>query len=201
MTSKVLKTNLMGLSIAALCCVLPACSHHKAVVAPVPPAPAPAAEAPTPAPEQTEGTLNVNKEPTVQTAQVPEAGVTTGELPADLAELNRAGYLTDAFFDTDKADLRGDARDALAADAAWLKAHPTVRVLIEGHCDERNTADYNLALGWRRANATKAYLVSLGVAETNLATISYGEERPFATCHNESCWSQNRRAHFVITAR
>ena len=74
-------------------------------------------------------------------------------------ELNRAGYLKDAFFDTDKADLRDETRELLAANAAWLKRHPTVKVQIEGHCDERNTEEYNLALGWRRAFAVKDYLV------------------------------------------
>jgi peptidoglycan-associated lipoprotein len=177
------------------------CAHRKTVVAPEPPSEAPAqATAPaTSAPGQ--GTTEVRPEPRVATAENPESGVTAGELPANLEELNRAGYLKDAFFDTNKFELRSDARDALAADASWLKDHPSVKVLIEGHCDERNTEEYNLALGWRRANAAKGYLASLGVAADRIATISYGEERPFATCQNESCWSQNRCAHFVITAR
>ena len=143
----------------------------------------------------------VRPEPRVAAAEHPEGGVTASELPANLEELNRAGYLKDAFFDTNKSELRPDTREVLAADAPWLKGHPTVKILIEGHCDERNTEEYNLALGWGRANAVKAYLVSLGVAADRIATISYGEERPFATCHDESCWWQNRRARLVITAR
>lgn len=137
----------------------------------------------------------------MSTAQIPEAGIASSALPTDLAELNRAGYLEDVFFDTNKAELRQEARDTLADDASWLKAHPSIDISVEGHCDERNTEEYNLALGWRRANAVKSYLVALGVGRDRISTISYGEERPFALCHNESCWSQNRRAHVVITAR
>jgi peptidoglycan-associated lipoprotein len=173
-----------------------ACAHKQAVVAPEPSKAGQAQAPPPPA-----GTTVVQPEPKISAAEHPESEVTASELPASLAELNKAGYLKDAFFDTDKSELRPDARDILAADAAWLKAHPTVKVLVEGHCDERNTEDYNLALGWRRANNAKAYLVMLGVPTDQIMTISYGEERPFATCHNETCWSQNRRSHFVITAR
>ena len=115
--------------------------------------------------------------------------------------MNKKGYLTDAFFDYDQSDLREDARTALAADAEWLKKYPTVQVLIEGHCDERGTGGYNLALGDRRANAAKEYLVSLGIDGSRLETVSYGKERPFCTESNESCWQQNRRAHLVITAK
>lgn len=175
-----------------------ACSHPKPVVAPPLQMPGQAATTPTTPPT---GTRSISSEPTLTPAQSPEAGIASSQLPEDLAELNRAGYLKDIFFDTDKSDLTSEARDTLAADAAWLKAHPSVTITIEGHADERNTEEYNLALGWRRANATRDYLVSLGVAAARIATISYGEERPFATGHTESAWAQNRRAHFVITAR
>lgn len=176
------------------------CAHRKTVVAPEAPSEAPAEATAAPL-VPAEGTTEVRPEPRVATAGYPESGVTAGELPANLEELNKAGYLKDAFFDTNKSELRPDVREVLAADASWLKEHPTVKILIEGHCDERNTEEYNLALGWRRANAAKAYLASLGVAADRMAAISYGEERPFATCHDESCWWQNRCAHFVITAR
>src|SRR5262250_2642655 len=115
----------------------------------------------------------------------------------DIETLNKKGYLNDAFFDFDQADLREDARSVLAADAQWLKKHPSVQVLIEGHCDERGTAAYNLALGDRRANAAKEYLVSLGMDASRIRTISYGKERPFCTESTESCWQKNRRAHVV----
>jgi peptidoglycan-associated lipoprotein len=131
----------------------------------------------------------------------PRRDVESDVLSKDIAEMNKAGYLTDAFFDYDQSDLREDARTALAADAGWLKKYPTVQVLIEGHCDERGTAAYNLALGDTRANAAKEYLVSLGVDGSKLRTVSYGKERPFCTESTESCWQQNRRAHLVITAK
>jgi len=123
------------------------------------------------------------------------------ELPEDLAILNARGYLEDVFFDTDRFDLTPEARGILAKNANWLLQYPTVLVLIEGHCDERNTREYNLALGERRANAVRDYLVSLGVAGDRMTTISYGEERPFALGNTEEAWRLNRRAHFVITAR
>ena len=125
----------------------------------------------------------------------------TEVLAMDIDVLNKKGYLSDAFFDYDQADLREDARSVLAGDAQWLKKHATVQVLIEGHCDERGTAAYNLALGDRRANAAKEYLISLGIDGSRLRTVSYGKERPFCTESNESCWQKNRRAHLVITAK
>ena len=119
----------------------------------------------------------------------------------DLETLNSEGYLTDAFFDFDKYDLREDARTALAADAQWLKRIRRSRSSIEGHCDERGTAAYNLSLGDRRANAAKDYLVSLGIDGGRINTVSYGKERPFCTERERVCWQKNRRAHFVITAK
>ena len=119
----------------------------------------------------------------------------------DVAAINRAGYLKDAFFDYDKSDLRDDARSALAADAEWLKKYRSIQFLIEGHCDERGTSEYNLALGDRRSNAAKEYLVSLGVDASRIKTVSYGKERPFCTQSSEDCWQQNRRAHFLVTAK
>ena len=116
-------------------------------------------------------------------------------------DINARGYLKDAFFDYAKSDLRDDARTAIAADADWLKKNRTIQFLIEGHCDERGTSEYNLALGDRRANAAKEYLVSLGVDASRIRTVSYGKERPFCPESSEDCWQQNRRAHFLVTAR
>jgi peptidoglycan-associated lipoprotein len=104
----------------------------------------------------------------------------------------------DVYFDLDSADVRADARTALAKTADFLKAHPEVKVVIEGHCDERGSTEYNLALGDRRASAAKNFLVSLGIPADQLNTVSYGKERPFCTDHDESCWQQNRRGHFVL---
>jgi len=123
------------------------------------------------------------------------------ELPQDIQELNRRGYLQDIFFDTDRYDLKPEAREILARNSSWLQQFQSVRILVEGHCDERNTREYNLALGERRANAVRDYLVFLGIAPNRVRTISYGEERPFALGHDESAWRLNRRSHFVITAR
>jgi peptidoglycan-associated lipoprotein len=129
----------------------------------------------------------------------PEPG---GEvMTTDISELNKKGYLGDAYFDYDQSDLRDDARTALSANAEWLKKYPPIQILIEGHCDERGTSAYNLALGDRRANAARDYLASLGVSAARVKTVSYGKERPFCTESSESCWQQNRRAHFVITAK
>jgi len=123
------------------------------------------------------------------------------ELAGDLERLNKAGYLKDAFFDFDKFNVRADQRDTLAADAEWLKKYPKVKIQIEGHCDERGTAQYNMALGEKRAQAVKDYVTSLGVDPSRIETVSYGKERPFVKGHNEEAWAQNRRGHFVITAK
>jgi peptidoglycan-associated lipoprotein len=103
----------------------------------------------------------------------------------------------DAYFDTDKSDLRPDARASLSKTADFLKNYPRFKVTIEGHCDERGSTEYNLGLGDRRANAVKQYIVSLGVSADRIATVSFGKEKPFCNESNESCWQQNRRGHFV----
>lgn len=102
------------------------------------------------------------------------------------------------FFGFDSADLSAEARTALEKQAAWMKKFGGVRVVIEGHCDERGTREYNLALGERRANATKDYLVALGINPASIKTISYGKERPAALGHNEAAWAQNRRGVTVV---
>ncbi len=103
----------------------------------------------------------------------------------------------DAYFDFNKADIRGDARDALAKTAEFLRSYPQVRVTIEGHCDDRGSTEYNIGLGERRAQAAKNYLTSLGITADRMDTVSWGKERPFCTEQTESCWQENRRAHFV----
>jgi peptidoglycan-associated lipoprotein len=104
----------------------------------------------------------------------------------------------DAYFDFNKADIRDDARTALGQTADFLRAHPEVKVTIEGHCDDRGSTEYNLVLGDRRAAAVKAYLVSLGISADRMNTVSYGKEKPFCTEDNEECWQSNRRGHFVM---
>jgi len=102
------------------------------------------------------------------------------------------------YFEFDSAVLTPSAVAVLKEKAAWLKDQPTVNVLIEGHCDERGTNEYNLALGERRAQSAKAFLVNMGIASARLTTVSYGEERPLDPGHNEAAWAKNRRAQFVI---
>jgi peptidoglycan-associated lipoprotein len=109
-----------------------------------------------------------------------------------------ASPLKDVFFDYDRYDLRADARQVLKANADWLKKNPSARIEIEGHCDERGTSEYNLALGAKRAQSAKDYLATLGIAGDRLSTISYGEEIPVCKQSTEDCWRQNRRARFVI---
>ena len=104
----------------------------------------------------------------------------------------------DAYFDLDKADIRSDARAALAKTGDFLRNYPQVKVVVEGHCDERGSTEYNLALGDRRAAAVKQYLVSLGIGADRMSTVSYGKEKPFCTESNEDCWQRNRRGHFVM---
>jgi len=106
--------------------------------------------------------------------------------------------LKDVFFDYDRYDLRGDAREVLRANADWLKKNPSAKIEIEGHCDERGTSEYNLALGAKRAQSAKDYLATLGIAGDRLSTISYGEEIPVCKQLTDDCWRQNRRARFVI---
>ncbi len=109
--------------------------------------------------------------------------------------------LGDIFFDFDKYDIRQTDTRTLDGNAQWLKSNPNHLVLIEGHCDERGTNEYNLALGERRAKSTMNYLVSQGVQANRITVISYGEERPSCTEKTEQCWAKNRRAHFLVKPR
>jgi peptidoglycan-associated lipoprotein len=152
---------------------------------------------PTPAPVSTPTVVTIETPPPAP--QPTPRGVTDEIMGKSYTELS--SYLKPAFFDYDKADIRADARDVLASNATWLKTYPKVQFTIEGHADERGTAQYNLALGDRRANAAKDYLVSLGVDASRIKTVSYGKERPFAAGHDEDSWQKNRRAHFVVTAK
>ncbi|HTP42020.1 MAG TPA: peptidoglycan-associated lipoprotein Pal [Nitrospiria bacterium] len=163
-----------GIVMAAI--MLTACAHTKTEVAAkneTPPSP-PAAAAPAPAPEPA---------PPPPAAIAPEA-------PS----------FQDAYFDFDQSLIREDAKQPLEQDAAFLKNHRDLKVTIGGYCDERGTSEYNLALGNRRAEAVKRYLVALGVEPAQMKTISYGKERPFCTEHTEACYQENRRGHFLTSA-
>jgi peptidoglycan-associated lipoprotein len=129
----------------------------------------------------------------------PGAGATPARVsPREFAE-NPA--LQDIHFDFDKSDIRSDAAKTLDANASWMKTNPNNLILIEGHCDERGTNEYNLALGERRARSTMNYLVAQGVQASRITIISYGEERPSCTEKTEACWQKNRRAHFLVKAQ
>jgi peptidoglycan-associated lipoprotein len=130
-------------------------------------------------------------------------GATHGRQPQrkSLSELNQERPLGDAFFDYDQNTLRDDARQALQQDAQWLAKWPQTTIRVDGHCDERGSAEYNLALGDRRAAAVRDYLASLGVRPDRIQTRSLGTEAPFCRESGESCWSQNRRGHFEITGK
>jgi len=116
-------------------------------------------------------------------------------------EVFESKLLRDIHFDFDKYDIRREDEEILRENAAFLKKNPKMKIQIEGHCDERGTAEYNLALGERRANSAKRYLVSLGINSNQISTISYGEERPLDPGHNEEAWAKNRRGHIVVLSK
>lgn len=126
-------------------------------------------------------------------------------LSEDIHEADRMarerGWIRDAFFAFDASTLDADAQEALQQSATWLRSHPEFRIRVEGHCDERGTEQYNLALGDRRADTAASYLATLGVDRSRIQTVSYGEERPFEEGSNETAWAQNRRAHLVLSGR
>ncbi len=116
-------------------------------------------------------------------------------------EVFESKLLKDIHFDFDKYEIRGTDEEILKENAAFLKKNPKMKVQIEGHCDERGTVEYNLALGERRANNTRKYLISLGIPSDRISAISYGKERPFDKGHNEEAWAKNRRAHIIVLSK
>lgn len=141
-------------------------------------------------------------EPVAEPTIVPQEPIRDERIAsASLDDLNRNSPLKPAFFDYDSSELSDEAQRALNDNAGLLKQYTSWTVTIEGHCDERGTAEYNLALGERRAVAARAYLVSLGISADRLRTVSYGKEFPFDPGHDEPAYAKNRRAHFVITAK
>jgi peptidoglycan-associated lipoprotein len=167
-------------------------------------------------PQTTDATLDVETETVAPTTdatteieepappvadETEEDPLASGDLRIVNEELRRRGFSADVYFNYDEATLSDEAREKLARNADLLRGQPQFTLTIEGHADERGTNEYNLALGERRAFAARDYLASLGVSGDRLRTISYGEERPVCTESDESCWSQNRRAHMVVTGR
>jgi peptidoglycan-associated lipoprotein len=144
-------------------------------------------------PDQTGATTSTGNTTTGNSSSLTTSGIKPGSQEDFVANVGDR-----VFFDTDKSSLTTEARSTLERQAAWLKKFPSVRLQVEGHADERGTREYNLALGERRANADKNYLVSLGIDAGRLSTISYGKERPAVIGSNEAAWSQNRRAVGVV---
>jgi peptidoglycan-associated lipoprotein len=181
---------------ATICLVISlgvaACGKPKQVAQTPPPPIPPAAPAAPPAPPPPPAAPAPAATPRALTEDQRFAQMT-------LADVNKE--LGDVFFDLDASTIKDEGRTTLTTNANYLKRWTSVRVTVEGHCDERGTAEYNLALGDRRANSVKAYLVSLGVPAANITVVSKGKEAPVCTEHAESCWSQNRRGHFVVTAK
>ena len=172
-----------------------ACAKKKpAIVASAPPPPAATTPASAPPPP---ARLAERVEESIPVPAIAED--TIGN--RSLEDLNRDSPFKPAFFGLDSSDLDDAGRAIVSGNADIMKKYPMWIVTIEGHCDERGTAEYNLALGERRAVAVKTYLVALGVSPDRLRTVSYGKEFPFDMGHTETAWSKNRRAHFVITSK
>jgi len=163
-----------------------------------------AAPAPTGAATSTASTPSA---PPMQSTPAPAPSTPAPATPAPaparpaIVDFRAIPELADIFFDFDKYDIRPADAKTLDANANWLKSNANHLVLIEGHCDERGTNEYNLALGERRAKSTMNYLVSQGVQANRITIISYGEERPQCTEKTEACWAKNRRSHFLVKPR
>jgi peptidoglycan-associated lipoprotein len=185
-------------STLALCSALAVATagcHKKVAAAPPTPPPAPTPTAPpTPPPPA--------PPPAPAPAPAPRP-LSEDEIFArkSVDQLNAEKPLGDVFFELDRSDIQDEGRSVLQKDADWLKRWTSTQVTVEGHCDSRGSAEYNLGLGSRRATAVKDYLVSLGVPATRLTVVSKGKEQPVCSEEAESCWSQNRRGHFVITGK
>jgi peptidoglycan-associated lipoprotein len=198
---KVMKGRLMTAKTSAIALLLlavtaAACGKKIPPVTPTP-QPAPPATAtttpppPPPPPQRVDDNLPVPVQPPGED--------TIGS--RSLEDLNRDSPLKPVFFPLDAFELDSEARGVAGGNAEVLKRYPSWMITVEGHCDERGTAEYNLALGERRAVAVRTYLVSLGVSPERIRTVSYGKEFPFDAGHDDTAWSKNRRAHFVITAK
>jgi len=185
-----------GICVSALAIAFAVAGCHKNIPppAPAPPPPAPAAPAPPPPPPPP---------PPAPAPPPPPAPLTEEQIfqQKTLAQLNDERPLADVFFDLDMATLREDAKPILQRNADWLKRWTTTQIAVEGHCDERGSGEYNLGLGNRRADAVKQYLVGLGVPTGRVTVVSKGKEQPVCGDHTESCWQQNRRGHFLVTAK
>lgn len=169
------------------------CRHKAPTIVPLP-TPPPAAVVQPPPPPPPPPPVRPPAPPVPLTEEQVFAG-------KSIADLNAEAPLGDALFDYDQSVIGTEAATVLGQDAKWLLRWPSTKVRVEGHCDERGTAEYNLALGERRAAAVRAYLMSLGVASDRMVVVSYGKERPACAESSEQCWRRNRRGHLTITAK
>lgn len=185
-----------GSLLVVLVLLAPSCRHKRP---PLQPQVVPPATASTPPPTDT----GVRVPP--PDADFPKEPDTSTAEPEDIGELNRMaqerGWIRDAMFPFDSSTLDPDAQAALRDSATWLRAHTEYGLQVQGHCDERGTEQYNLALGDRRASTAAQFLEASGVDTSRIRTVSYGEERPFAEGSTEEAWAQNRRAHLVLVKR
>jgi peptidoglycan-associated lipoprotein len=192
---KAARTIAMLVAVAALLTASACGKKTPPVARPLPPPPT---TTPTTAPPRPPAPPEPVREPSV----VPPEPVREDAISsASLDDLNKNSPLKPVYFELDSSDLSAANQKTLDDNATLLKRYTSWAVTVEGHCDERGTAEYNLALGERRAIAARAYLVSLGIAADRLRTVSYGKEFPFDPGHDESAFAKNRRAHFVITAK
>lgn len=177
-------------ALGVLLMAAPSCKKKVAT----PPAPPPVVEAPPPAEPPPP------KEPVEQPLPpVKEPGFEEGDIDETIRSQNATrSLLKTVYFEFDKSDVRDDQVPVLQSNAAWLKAHTQYKLLVEGHCDERDTIEYNLALGDRRAKSVRQYLIDLGVSGDRIRTISYGEERPADPGHDEEAYARNRRGEFTL---
>jgi peptidoglycan-associated lipoprotein len=194
MVTRAARVTLMSLLLAGL--VITGCAKRPATTAATAaaPAPAPPAAAPAPAPSA--------PAPSSGAPAAAAAAAAPAQTPRPSPkEFMAVAALKEVYFDFDKYDIRAEDAKTLDANATWLKSNADNLVLIEGHCDERGTNEYNLALGERRAKATMNYLVSQGIQANRITIISYGEERPVCSEKTEACWAKNRRASFLVKPR
>jgi peptidoglycan-associated lipoprotein len=192
MVTRAAQVTLMSLLLAGL--MITGCAKRPATTAASAAAPAPAAPSPAPAPSTPSAAAPA--------PPAPAAAAAPAQAPRPVPkEFMAVAALKEVYFDFDKYDIRPEDAKTLDANATWLKSNGDNLVLIEGHCDERGTNEYNLALGERRAKATMNYLVSQGIQANRITIISYGEERPVCTEKTEACWAKNRRANFLVKPR
>jgi peptidoglycan-associated lipoprotein len=194
MLTRAAQVTMMSLLLAGL--MITGCAKRPATTAAsaAAPAPAPSAAAPAPTPSPSA--------PAASAAPAAAAAAAPAQAPRPVPkEFMAVAALKEVYFDFDKYDIRAEDAKTLDANAAWLKSNADNLVLIEGHCDERGTNEYNLALGERRAKATMNYLVSQGIQANRITIISYGEERPVCNEKTEACWAKNRRANFLVKPR